>query len=342
MRILVTGGAGYIGSHTVVVLADYGHTVTLLDNFSRSSRRIPALIGGLLGSAVDLVDADLRDATALDQVFSTRSFDAVIHFAAYKSISESLSDPLAYYDNNVGGTLELLRAMRRFSVSRLVFSSTAAVYGAGNASPVNESAPRAGVNPYARSKAMMEDAILDFSRAVPGFGAAVLRYFNPVGAHPSGELGEAPSVEMGNLMPILCDVAAGEREQLLVYGADYPTADGTGVRDYLHVMDLAEAHVAALQRLNAGGGSLVVNVGTGKGCSVLELIKTFEAVNGCQISHRLVDRRAGDVAQMYADVQLSSYLLGWRARRGLAEMCKDAWRWRNGGYPALIRMRGPG
>jgi len=329
MRILVTGGAGYIGSHTCVELALRGHPLVLADNFSNSSPRVPARLGAILGEEPPLVRLDLRDRAAVDALFAGTPFDAVIHFAALKAVGESCERPLAYFDNNIAGTIHLLQAMQAHGVGQLVFSSSATVYGDPDSVPVREDAPLRTTNPYGRTKLVMEQLIADLCTSDPGFRAVNLRYFNPVGAHPSGLIGEAPGGIPNNLMPYVCQVAVGRRPRLQVFGGDWPTVDGTGVRDYIHVVDLARAHADALDYLAAGGESANINLGTGRGTSVLELVHAFERASGQEVPYDIVPRRPGDVAEVYADPSLAHALLGWRARFDIDDMCRDAWRWQS-------------
>ncbi|MFC7301618.1 UDP-glucose 4-epimerase GalE [Cognatiluteimonas weifangensis] len=329
MRILVCGGAGYIGSHACVVLAGLGHRVVVVDNFVNSSPRTLPCLQRIIGAPVEAHRLDLRDRDGLRALLAGSRFDAVMHFAALKAVGESCAQPLDYFDNNIGGTIALLQAMQDTGVRRLVFSSSATVYGEPEQVPVREDAPLSATNPYGRTKLVMEQMIGDLCRADPAFRAASLRYFNPVGAHPSGLIGEDPCGVPNNLMPYLCQVAAGRRERLRVFGGDYPTADGTGVRDYLHVMDLARAHADALDYLVRRERNLVVNLGTGRGTSVLELVRAFERVSGRRIPCEIVARRPGDVATLYADPARARRLLGWRARLGVPRMCRDAWHWQS-------------
>lgn len=327
MRILVLGGAGYIGGHTSVVLAERGHQVVIADNFCNSSRAAVARLEQVIGAPLPLHELDVRDAVALQRLFSEYRFDAVMHFAALKAVGESCRRPLDYFDNNIGGTITLLQAMRTASVRRLVFSSSATVYGDPVQVPVREDAPLQATNPYGRTKLVMEQLIGDLCVADPQFHAANLRYFNPVGAHPSGLIGEDPNGPPNNLMPFVCQVAVGRREHLQVFGNDYPTSDGTGVRDYLHVMDLARAHVDALDYLCVKERSLTVNLGTGNGVSVLQMVHAFERACGKPVPYEIVSRRPGDAASVYADPTLAQQLLGWNAELDLDAMCRDAWRW---------------
>lgn len=329
MRVLVCGGAGYIGSHTCVVLAERGHDVVIADNFCNSSPVVLARIERLTGRAPDARNMDVRDTAALAALFAEQRFDAVIHFAALKAVGESCEQPLAYFDNNISGTISLLRAMRDAGVGRLVFSSSATVYGDPQTVPIDEDAPLSCTNPYGRTKLVMEQLIGDVCAADPELRAISLRYFNPVGAHPSGLIGEAPSGVPNNLMPYICQVATGKRERLQIFGGDWPTVDGTGVRDYIHVMDLARAHAHALEALEGVRGHLPLNLGVGRGISVLQLLRAFETASGREIPYRIVDRRTGDVAEVYADPARAERLLGWRAELDVDAMCRDAWRWQS-------------
>lgn len=329
MRVLVCGGAGYIGSHTCVVLAERGHDVAIADNFCNSSPAVLDRLAQLTGRAPDARNVDVRDTAALAALFAGQRFDAVIHFAALKAVGESCKRPLAYFDNNISGTISLLRAMREAGVGRLVFSSSATVYGEPQTVPIDEDAPLSSTNPYGRTKLVMEQLIGDVCAADPGLRAISLRYFNPVGAHPSGLIGEAPSGVPNNLMPYICQVATGMRERLQIFGGDWPTVDGTGVRDYIHIMDLARAHAHALEALEDVRGHLPLNLGTGRGISVLQLLRAFEAASGRDIPYRIVDRRAGDVAEVYADPARAERLLGWRTELDVDAMCRDAWRWQS-------------
>ncbi len=325
--ILLTGGAGYIGSHTAVELLERGHEVVLVDNFGNSSPAVPERLARIVGRQPAVERVDIRDAAALDAVFGRHRVAAVIHFAALKAVGESCEMPLEYFENNISGTVTLLQAMRRAGVGRLVFSSSATVYGEPEACPIPESAPLRVTNPYGRTKLVMEQLIGDVCTAHRDFRAAVLRYFNPVGAHASGLIGEDPAGIPNNLMPYICQVAVGRREALHVFGGNYPTRDGTGVRDYIHVVDLARAHVAALDYLLRGEPSLTVNLGTGTGISVLEMARAFERASARAVPLRIVARRPGDVAECYADPRLAERLLGWKAEHGVERMCADAWRW---------------
>lgn len=327
--ILVTGGTGYIGSHTVVELLAAGKDVLILDNYANSSPKVLERIAKISGRAPAFREGDIRDADGLRALFAAHRIEAVIHFAGLKAVGESVEQPLTYYDNNVNGTLCLLQAMRQAGVRRLVFSSSATVYGDPHRVPIREDFPLQATNPYGRSKLMVEEMLRDLQRAEADWQIAILRYFNPVGAHPSGLIGENPNGIPNNLMPFVAQVAVGKRAQLSVFGDDYPTPDGTGVRDYIHVVDLAQGHLAALAALARSGQSLTVNLGTGQGYSVLDMVRAFEAASGRPVPYQIVARRAGDIATCYADPQLAGELLGWQARRGIGEMCADAWRWQS-------------
>jgi UDP-glucose 4-epimerase len=329
MRVLVTGGAGYIGSHTCVELAARGHEVVIADNFANSSPKVVPRIEELAGVPVRAHKLDIRDREALAILFKLERIDAVIHFAALKAVGESCDDPLGYFDNNVGGSIALLQAMKLAKVNRLIFSSSCTVYGSPEVVPVDESAPLRVVSPYGRTKLMVEEILGDTASADADFLYASLRYFNPVGAHPSGRIGEDPRGVPQNLMPFVCQVAAGRHESLRVNGDDYPTPDGTCIRDYLHVVDLARAHVAALDFLVERGRSLTANLGTGQGSSVLEVVRAFETATGRQIPYWVGPRRDGDATAVWADPGLAQRELGWRAEYDLESMCRDAWRWQS-------------
>jgi UDP-glucose 4-epimerase len=325
--ILVTGGNGYIGAHVCVALAQAGHELLILDNLCNSRADVVDRLATICGRRLMFVEGDCRDASVLDDVFDRHPVQAVLHFAGLKAVGESVAKPLEYYDNNVHGTVQLLSAMRRAKVRTFVFSSSATVYGDPASVPIREDFPRSATNPYGRSKLMIEDILADLHVAEPGWRIARLRYFNPVGAHESGLIGEDPQGVPNNLMPYVAQVAAGQREFLNVWGNDYPTPDGTGVRDYIHVVDLAAGHVAALNYLEQQGGLLTVNLGTGRGYSVLDMVRAFSAASGREIPYRIAARRVGDIAQCWADPTLANRLLGWQATRGLEEMCADAWNW---------------
>jgi UDP-glucose 4-epimerase len=338
--VILTGGAGYIGSHTLVELVNAGYRPVIIDNFSNSVRAVLERLQRITGTEPVLHVCDIRDETPLTRILEQEAPSAVIHFAGLKAVGESTEQPLLYYDNNVTGTLCLLRAMRKSGVRRLVFSSSATVYGDPASVPIREDFPLSATNPYGWSKLMVEQILEDLCAAEPDWQVGLLRYFNPVGAHESGLIGEDPRGTPNNLMPYIAQVAVGRLPRLSVYGDDYPTVDGTGVRDYIHVSDLALGHVAALQALETQALStpLVVNLGTGKGYSVLEAIQAFERASGQAIPYQVVARRSGDVASCYADPKRAEQVLGWRAQRGLDRMCEDAWRWQSGnprGYGEL-------
>lgn len=326
-QILVTGGGGYIGSHTVVSLIAAGYAPVLLDNWCNANRVVLERIEAITGTRPVAYAIDLRDEQGLEQIFAKNQIAAVIHFAGLKAVGESTQRPLDYYDNNVGGTLSLLKAMRNADCHQLVFSSSATVYGDPEAVPILEQARLFATNPYGRTKLMIEEILRDLALGDPRWQLAILRYFNPVGAHRSGLIGEDPHGIPNNLVPFIAQVAVGQRAQLNVFGNDYATPDGTGVRDYVHVVDLAEAHLSALKVLNSEHGCKAYNVGTGKPYSVLEMIKAFELASGKTIPYEIQARRAGDIAACYADVRYSKQALGWQARLGLEEMMLDHWRW---------------
>lgn len=328
MRILVTGGAGYIGSHTCIVLLEAGHEVTVIDNLSNSSPIAIERVQELAGKSVRFVEGDVRNRCDLDRAFDG-GVDVVVHFAALKAVGESCEQPLDYFDNNIGGTITLMKAMEAANVNQIIFSSSATVYGQPDAVPVNEDAPLRVTNPYGRTKLVMEQLIQDWCAAQPKARAVLLRYFNPAGAHISGRVGENPIGTPNNLMPFVAQVALGLRDQLLVFGNDYATPDGTGVRDYLHVVDIAEAHVKAIGHIARESGCGVFNLGAGRGHSVLELVQAFEEVSGRKIPFAFVDRRQGDVGELWANASRANQTLGWKPKRGLAEMCADMWRWQS-------------
>src|SRR5699024_3080091 len=325
-RILVTGGAGYIGSHTCLQLLEAGQQLVVLDNLSNASLESLRRVEALTGQSIPFVEGDIRSAEDLERVFTSYNISAVVHFAGLKAVGESVQQPLHYYDNNVVGTLRLLEAMERHGCRSLVFSSSATVYGDPASVPIREDFPLSATNPYGRSKLMIEDMLRDLYRADERWAIALLRYFNPVGAHKSGRIGESPQGVPNNLLPYIAQVAVGQRDKLSVFGGDYPTPDGTGVRDYIHVVDLAQGHVQALDAINQPG-LFTVNLGTGVGYSVLDMVKAFEKASGKPVPYEIVARRAGDIAQCYADPAQAERLLGWRAERGLEEMFVDTWRW---------------
>lgn len=328
--ILVTGGAGYIGSHTVVELLNAGHDVVVLDNLSNSSRESLRRVEQITGKAATFVQGDIRDKSLLEQLFSDHAISAVMHFAGLKAVGQSVAKPQLYYDNNVVGTLNLVQVMAAFAVKKLVFSSSATVYGDPASVPIRESFPTgATTNPYGTSKYMVERILADLCVADPTWAVSVLRYFNPVGAHVSGLIGEDPNDIPNNLVPYISQVAIGKLPQLSVYGNDYPTPDGTGVRDYIHVVDLALGHLAALDKLSNQAGFEAVNLGTGVGYSVLDMVQAFEVATGVAVPYKVVARRPGDIASCYADPAYALQSLGWQARRTLPEMMEDTWRWQS-------------
>ena len=327
--ILVTGGTGYIGSHTVVELMQAGFDILIVDNFCNSKESVLGRIERIAGRRPGFVEADVRDRDAMQTLFSRHRFDAVIHFAGLKSVGESVAQPLRYFDNNVHGSLVLFETMAEAGVKTLVFSSSATVYGDPHAVPIREDFPLSATNPYGRSKLIIEEVLGDIARADAAWRIALLRYFNPVGAHDSGLIGEDPHGVPNNLMPYIAKVAVGNLAELSVFGSDYPTHDGTGVRDYIHVVDLARGHLAALKALTIAEGVLTVNLGTGQGYSVLDVVRAFEKASGRKVPYRIVARRPGDIAACYADPSLAKTLLGWQAQFGLDEMCRDAWLWQS-------------
>ena len=332
MNVLVTGGAGYIGSHTCLELLNTGHSVTVFDNLSNSSEESLRRVADLTQKEIVFVKGDVLDNDALDQVFAQTKFDAVIHFAALKAVGESVSKPLEYYHNNLTGTVNLCHSMQNAGVKNLVFSSSATVYGLPKALPLTEESPtliHEVTNPYGRTKLMLEFVLRDWQTANLDSNVALLRYFNPVGAHESGQIGEDPNGIPNNLLPYVSQVAVGKLDQLGVFGGDYETPDGTGVRDYIHVVDLALGHVLALDKLATNCGVVTYNLGTGNGYSVLEIVKAFSEACGKPIPYQIVDRRPGDIAACYADPALAKAELGWEAKRGLKEMCVDGWRWQS-------------
>jgi UDP-glucose 4-epimerase len=327
MKVMVTGGAGYIGSHTCVELLNAGHSVVVVDNLSNSSEESLRRVQRITGQVPAFERADVRDAAALDRIFSEQAIDAVIHFAGLKAVGESVQQPLRYYQNNVEGTLTLCDAMARHSVFNLIFSSSATVYGDPHSVPITEGFPLSATNPYGRSKLMVEEILGDLGKADPRWNLVLLRYFNPVGAHASGLIGEDPNGIPNNLMPFITQVAVGKLEQLSVFGNDWPTPDGTGVRDYIHVVDLAIGHLKALDKLAVNPGVLACNLGTGQGYSVLQMIAALEKASGTKINYRVAARRPGDIASCYADPAFAAAELNWRAERGIEEMTRDAWNW---------------
>ena len=329
MNILVTGGAGFIGSHTVIELCAAGHRPVVVDNLCNASRESLRRAGEIAGAQIPFYEADIRDRAALERVFEAEGpFDACIHFAGLKAVGESVEKPWEYYENNVGGTLVLIDVMRRHGCRNIIFSSSATVYGDPAEIPITEACPKGRcTNPYGQTKSMLEEILSDIQRADPAWNVVLLRYFNPIGAHPDGRIGEDPLGIPNNLMPYITQVAVGKRKELAVFGNDYPTPDGTGVRDYIHVVDLAAGHVAALQAITRGCGLAVYNLGTGKGYSVLEVVRAFEKASGLTIPYRFAPRRPGDIAECWSDPSKAARELGWKARFGIDEMCRDSWNW---------------
>lgn len=326
MTILVTGGLGYIGSHTVVELLDKGHEVVIVDNLYNCEIDVLDKIQIITGKKVQFYKVDLLNKDSLREVFKLHKIDAVIHFAALKAVGESVQIPLKYYDNNITGTLNLCAVMEEYKCKNIVFSSSATVYGMNNEVPFNETMPRSTTNPYGNTKVIIEDILQDLHRADAEWRIMVLRYFNPIGAHESGLIGEDPKGIPNNLLPYIMRVAAGRLECLSIYGDDYNTPDGTGVRDYIHVVDLAKGHIAAVEYLSKHEGVEIVNLGTGLGYSVLEVVHMFEKVNNVKVNYRIDKRRAGDIATCYADVSKAKKVLGWQAEKNLEQMCKDSWK----------------
>lgn len=336
MNVLVTGGMGYIGSHTCLQMIAAGMTPVIVDNLYNSKRSVLERIEKVSGQTPTFIEGDIRDKALMKQVLVEHNIDAVIHFAGLKAVGESVEKPLEYYDNNVNGTLVLVDAMREAGVKTLVFSSSATVYGDPASVPITEDFPTSATNPYGRSKLMVEECLTDFQKANPDWSITLLRYFNPVGSHPSGELGEDPQGIPNNLMPFVSQVAVGRREFLSVFGDDYPTKDGTGVRDYIHVMDLSDGHVAALEKVGQTSGLHIYNLGTGNGYSVLEMVHAFEKASGKPVPYQIAPRRAGDIAECWADPSKAQRELGWSATRSLDEMTQDTWRWQSNnpnGFP---------
>ncbi|OJZ17358.1 MAG: UDP-glucose 4-epimerase GalE [Thiobacillus sp. 65-29] len=329
MKVLLTGGAGYIGSHTAVECLEAGHEVVVFDNLSNSSVKSLDRVAKITGRQAEFVEGDIRDRAALRRLFEHYAIDAVVHFAGLKAVGESVEKPLLYYDNNIGGSVALFEVMAEAGVKTVVFSSSATVYGDPVSVPITEEFSLSATNPYGRSKLVIEEILRDVAHADEGWTVALLRYFNPVGAHVSGLIGEDPRGIPNNLMPYIAQVAVGRRPHLNVFGGDYPTPDGTGVRDYIHVVDLARGHLAALNRMQALRGVHTWNLGTGRGVTVLEMVRAFEAASGRPVSYRIVGRRPGDVAQCWADPSRAAHDLGWRALHDLARMCEDTWRWQS-------------
>ena len=329
MSVLVTGGAGYIGSHTVIQLLEDNKEVIIVDNFSNSNPEVLDRIKAITNKDFKFYEIDTTDRNALEVVFNENNIDPVIHFAAYKAVGESVAKPLDYYTNNLVNTLNVLNLMRKYNVKKFVFSSSATVYGDPHTCPITEDFPLSTTNPYGATKLMVEDMLRDMAKADSSLNIAILRYFNPVGAHSSGLIGEDPSDIPNNLMPYVSQVAVGKLEQLSVFGNDYDTHDGTGVRDYIHVVDLADGHLKALDKLDTNCGLVTYNLGTGNGYSVLDMVKAFSEASGRDVNYKIVDRRPGDVAKCFADPKKANEELGWYAKFGLKEMCEDTWRWQS-------------
>ena len=329
MKILVTGGAGYIGSHTLILLIEAGYEVVVFDNFCNSSKESIRRVEKIVDTSIELIEGDIRSHEDLQKVFDVHKIDAVIHFAGLKAVGESVEKPLKYYDNNVYGTTVLCEIMAKNSCKTIIFSSSATVYGDPATTPILESFPLSATNPYGRSKLMVEEILQDVYISDNDWHIILLRYFNPVGAHESGTIGEDPNGLPNNLMPFIAQTAVGKRNFLSVFGDNYDTVDGTGVRDYIHVLDLADGHVKALNKIREISKPLIVNLGTGNGYSVLEMIRAFEQASGKEVSYQIVERRAGDIATCYADPSYAKEVLGWKAVRGVEEMCADSWRWQS-------------
>ena len=329
MTILVTGGAGYIGSHTCVELLGAGYSVIVLDNLCNSSREALSRVMSITGKKLAFYEGDMMDAALVQRIFKENRIDAVIHFAGLKAVGESVSIPLQYYTNNITGTLTLLNAMKAAGVKKMVFSSSATVYGTPETVPIREDFPLSCTNPYGRTKLMIEDILRDLAVSDPDWNIALLRYFNPIGAHESGRIGENPNGIPNNLMPFITQVAIGKRRELGVFGNDYGTCDGTGVRDYIHVVDLAKGHIKALEKLPEIKGAVPYNLGTGHGYSVLQVVAAFEKASGKKIPYKILARRPGDIAECYADSSKAQRELGWKAEKGIEDMCKDSWRWQS-------------
>ena len=329
MSVLVTGGAGYIGSHACVELLNSGFEVVVIDNLSNSSEEALKRVEEITGKSFKFYKKDLLDREAVEEIFSKEKIDAVMHFAGLKAVGESVSQPMRYYHNNITSTLVLCEVMNKYGVKNLVFSSSATVYGNPHTVPISEEFPLSATNPYGRTKLMIEEILRDLYVADNTWNIAILRYFNPIGAHASGEIGEDPKGIPNNLVPYITQVAIGKRDKLSVYGNDYPTADGTGVRDYIHVVDLVLGHLKALEKLRSNPGVVTYNLGTGRGYTVLEVVEAFSKISGREIPYKIVERRPGDIAACYADPSRAKAELGWYAEKGLEEMCKDSWNWQS-------------
>ena len=335
--VLVTGGAGYIGSHTCIALDAAGFEFVVFDNLCNSSKESLLRVEKIIGKKIEFVEGDIRSKEDLQKVFDNYKIDSVIHFAGLKAVGESVEKPLEYYDNNINGTLVLLEVMQKNECKKIVFSSSATVYGDPHTTPIKEDFPLSATNPYGRTKLFIEEILRDVFISDKAFKIVLLRYFNPVGAHKSGTIGEDPNGIPNNLMPFISQTAVGQREYLSVFGDDYDTPDGTGVRDYIHVVDLAQGHVNALEKIDSLDAVLTVNLGTGNGYSVLDMVKAFEKASEKKVSYKIAPRRAGDIAECYADPTYAKEVLGWEAKRGIEEMCEDSWRWQSNnpnGYSA--------
>ena len=330
MNILVTGGLGYIGSHTVVELLNSGYDVVVIDNLSNAKPKVKDIVEDITGKTFDFYECDIRDENALDKVLGKHNFDCCIHFAGLKAVGESVREPLMYYENNISGTISLIKALSKHNCKNIVFSSSATVYGDPEIIPITEKCPKGQcTNPYGWTKSMLEQVLTDVQKANPEWNVVLLRYFNPIGAHESGRMGEDPNGIPNNLMPYITQVAIGKREKLGVFGNDYDTPDGTGVRDYIHVVDLAKGHLKALGAINRKCGLEIYNLGTGKGYSVLDVVKNFEKASGVKIPYEIMPRRAGDVASCYSDPSKAEKELGWKAEYGIYGMCRDSWNWQS-------------
>jgi len=329
MKVLVTGGAGYIGSHTVVLLIEAGYDVVVFDNFSNASKESIRRVEKIVNQEITVVEGDIRNKEDLERAFKAYKIEAVIHFAGLKAVGESVEQPLRYYDNNVTGSLKLFETMVEYGCKSIIFSSSATVYGDPHTTPIVESFPLSTTNPYGTSKLMIENILRDVYVADSGWKIVLLRYFNPVGAHKSGTIGEDPNGIPNNLMPFIAQTAVGKRDKLSVFGDDYDTPDGTGVRDYIHVVDLAQGHVNALDRIKNFKEVMTINLGTGKGYSVLEMVKAFERASGKSVPYEIAPRRAGDIATCFADPSYAKEVLNWEATKGVDEMCEDTWRWQS-------------
>jgi UDP-glucose 4-epimerase len=327
MAILITGGAGYIGSHTCISLIEAGYKIIVFDNFSNSSKESMKRVENIVGQTITLIEGDIRKKSDVELVFEQHKIDCVIHFAGLKAVGESVENPLSYYSNNVTGTIVLCEVMSQYNCKSIIFSSSATVYGDPDITPIREDFPLMATNPYGRTKLFIEELLHDLYTSDDNWKIIILRYFNPVGAHRSGMIGEDPNGIPNNLMPYITQTAIGKHKCLNIFGDDYPTPDGTGIRDYIHVVDLADGHLKALDKINDIDSILTINLGTGTGYSVLEMIKTFEHVSGTKIPYNIVPRRAGDISKCYADPSYAKEVLGWQSKRGISDMCEDSWRW---------------